>query len=61
MVGPILLNALQTQTTPENTEMCRKVLSMHRKIYEAVRLGDADAAAEAMAYHISAFGDDLSH
>lgn len=59
MVEPILLQPAQNRSDQENRDMCLRVLSMHRKIYEAVRLGDADAAEEAMAYHIGHFGSDL--
>ena len=59
MVEPMLLRNLQDRTSQENMDMCRKILSMHRRIYEAVRLGDVAAAEDAMARHIIAFGDDL--
>lgn len=56
---PLMSRTVQRQSEGENRDMCGRVLSMHRKIYEAVRLGDANAAAEAMAYHIHAFSTDL--
>ena len=59
LTEPLISGTLGRQTAGENRDMCRRVLGMHRKIYEAVRLGDADAAAEAMAYHIHVFSTDL--
>lgn len=56
---PKMLEALRRQGDAENRDMCLRILSMHKNIYEAVRLDDADAAAEAMAYHIHTFSMDL--
>ena len=58
--SPIMLQFVRRQTEAENLDMCSRILSMHRKIYEAVRLGDADAAEAAMAYHIQVFHSDLN-
>ena len=59
LVEPRIRQAIQEQTPEENRDMCRRILDMHRHIYEAVRLGDADAAQAAMAHHIQVFGADL--
>ena len=58
--APIMLHFLHQQTEAENLDMCTRILAMHRKIYEAVRLGDADAAEAAMDYHIQVFHNDLN-
>ncbi len=60
MVEPILLHAIERQTDAENAAMFRKIVGMHTKIYEAVSLGDADAAEQAMAHHIQVFEEDLT-
>ena len=59
LTRPLILNAIGRQSVAENRDMCRRILSMHRDIYEAVALGDADRAAAAMAYHIQVFSADL--
>lgn len=59
LVEPRMRQAIQDQSPEETRDMCRRILDMHRRIYEAVRLGDADAAQAAMAHHIQVFGTDL--
>lgn len=59
LVEPRMRQAIQEQSTEETRDMCRRILDMHRRIYEAVRLGDPDAAQAAMAHHIQVFGTDL--
>ena len=50
---------IKAQSAEENNDMCRRILDMHRQIYEAVLLGDPDAAQAVMAHHIQVFDDDL--
>ena len=59
LVEPLLRKALEQQDARGSGEMCRRILSMHQAIFQAVRAGDADAAAQAMAEHIAEFGGDL--
>lgn len=55
MSSPILAQAMGEQSTAERDDRCRRVLGMHRNIFEAVRVGDVEAAEQAMAVHIDAF------
>ena len=60
LTEPLMLEAARRQGEEENRDMCERILSMHREILGAVAAGDGDAAERAMAWHIKAFGADLS-
>lgn len=59
LTEPLVARAIHRQSEAENRAMCRRILSMHRAIYEAVGLGDAEAAAQTMTQHIHDFSSDL--
>lgn len=59
LVEPILLKALERQSARDGEIMCQRIISMHRVILDAVRAGDAERAAQAMAEHIEMFSGDL--
>lgn len=61
LVEPWMRQALEEQSPEESLDMCRRIHDMHRRIYEAVRIGDSDAAQAAMTHHIRVFADDLGH
>ena len=59
LVEPLMRKALERQSAEDGRGMCRRIMSMHQVIFEAVRAGDADGAARAMTEHIETFGGDL--
>ncbi len=59
LADPKMRAAIERQSSAENRKMCARILKMHRNILRAVCAGDALAAEEAMASHITAFGCDL--
>lgn len=59
LVEPMMLRALERQNTQDSRAMCQRIISMHRAILDAVRAGNADGAAKAMADHIETFSGDL--
>lgn len=59
MARPKMFASYEQQNGEENQAMCSRILSMHRRILEAVRQRDEAAAEIAMSYHIQAFNSDL--
>lgn len=59
LVEPIMRKALERQSAEASGQMCRRIISMHQSILNAVCAGAPDEAADAMARHIADFSGDL--
>lgn len=56
--NPITTQHIMSQPEPAAKNQMQGILDMHQRIFEAVRAGYPQAAADAMAYHIRTFVDD---
>ncbi|MDD4808318.1 MAG: FadR/GntR family transcriptional regulator [Oscillospiraceae bacterium] len=59
MVENLLNERMHSATEKQRITMCKKIISMHKSVVEAIRAKDPDEAVQSMRLHVDAFHEDL--